>query len=165
VGDAYEVAPRLGVSLPGVEREVAERLIEATHLVCPYSRATHGNIEVATRVGLRWTRLGPGVQLDSTCRSAHHAIQLTREGTEPGVDHVTTEQKAAIYTGVSRALFDVAKKPQEWTWAVFQEVEMENWGWGGMPVAEYRKSWLRMAARPAAASALPPSARRERYTS
>jgi lipoyl-dependent peroxiredoxin len=50
VGDAYEVAVRLDVSLPGVEREVAERLIEATHLVCPYSRATHGNIEVATRL-------------------------------------------------------------------------------------------------------------------
>jgi Ohr subfamily peroxiredoxin len=50
VGDAYEVAVRLDVSLPGVEREVAERLIEATHFVCPYSRATHGNIEVATRL-------------------------------------------------------------------------------------------------------------------
>ena len=50
VGDAYEVAVRLDVSLPGVEREVAERLIEATHFVCPYSRATHGNIEVATKL-------------------------------------------------------------------------------------------------------------------
>jgi lipoyl-dependent peroxiredoxin len=50
VGDAYEVAVRLDVSLPGVSRQVAERLIEATHLVCPYSRATHGNIEVATRL-------------------------------------------------------------------------------------------------------------------
>jgi organic hydroperoxide reductase OsmC/OhrA len=50
VGDAYAVAVRIDVSLPGVERAVAERLIEATHLVCPYSRATHGNIEVATRL-------------------------------------------------------------------------------------------------------------------
>jgi lipoyl-dependent peroxiredoxin len=50
VGDAFEVAVRLDVSLPGIEREVAERLIEATHLVCPYSRATHGNIEVVTRL-------------------------------------------------------------------------------------------------------------------
>jgi 4-oxalocrotonate tautomerase len=30
-------------------------------------------------------------------------------------------------------------KPPEWTWVVFQQVEMEDWGWGGMPVAEYRK--------------------------
>jgi 4-oxalocrotonate tautomerase len=39
------------------------------------------------------------------------SIQLTREGTEPGVDHVTPEQKAAIYQGVSQVLFDVLKKP------------------------------------------------------
>jgi Ohr subfamily peroxiredoxin len=50
VGDAYGVAARLDVSLPGLEHDVAERLIEATHLVCPYSRATRGNIEVATRL-------------------------------------------------------------------------------------------------------------------
>jgi osmotically inducible protein OsmC len=50
VGDAYGVAARLDVSLPGIEHEVAERLIEATHLVCPYSRATRGNIEVVTRL-------------------------------------------------------------------------------------------------------------------
>ena len=66
-------------------------------------------------------------------------IQLTREGTEPGIDHVTAEQKAAIYKGVSQVLFEVLKKPPEWTWVVFPEVEMENWGRGGMPVAEYRK--------------------------
>ncbi len=66
-------------------------------------------------------------------------VQLTREGTEPGVDHVTAEQKAAIYKGMSEVLRDVLGKPVDWTWVVFQEVEMENWGWGGMPVAEYRK--------------------------
>ena len=50
VGEAYGVAVRLDVSLPGLERAVADRLIETTHLVCPYSRATHGNIEVTTRL-------------------------------------------------------------------------------------------------------------------
>ena len=50
VGDAYGVTARLDVSLPGLEHDVAERLIEATHLVCPYSRATRGNIKVATRL-------------------------------------------------------------------------------------------------------------------
>jgi 4-oxalocrotonate tautomerase len=67
------------------------------------------------------------------------AVQLTRDGTEPGVDHVTAEQKAAIYKGMSEVLLDVLGKPLDWTWVVFEEVEMENWGWGGMPVAEYRK--------------------------
>ena len=65
-------------------------------------------------------------------------VQLTREGTEPGVDHVTAEQKAAIYKGMSEVLRDVLGKPLDWTWVVFQEVEMENGGWGGMPVAQYR---------------------------
>lgn len=66
-------------------------------------------------------------------------VQLTREGTEPGVDRVTPEQKAAIYKGMSQVLLDVLGKPLEWTWVVFQEVELEDWGWGGMPVLEYRK--------------------------
>ena len=66
-------------------------------------------------------------------------VQVTREGTKPGVDHVTAEEKAEIYKGISQVLYDVLGKPPEWTWVVFEEVEMENWGWGGMPVAEYRK--------------------------
>lgn len=66
-------------------------------------------------------------------------VQLTREGTEPGVDRVTPEQKAAIYKGMSQVLLDVLGKPLEWTWVVFQEVELEDWGWGGMPVMEYRQ--------------------------
>lgn len=66
-------------------------------------------------------------------------VQLTREGTQPGTDRVTTAQKAAIYKGMSQVLLDVLGKPLDWTWVVFEEVEMENWGWGGMPVADYRK--------------------------
>jgi Ohr subfamily peroxiredoxin len=46
-GDAYGLAARLKVSLPGVDREVARRLVEAAHRACPYSRATRGNIDVA----------------------------------------------------------------------------------------------------------------------
>ncbi len=66
-------------------------------------------------------------------------IQTTKEGSEPGVDHVTADQKAAIYKGVSQVLFDVLGKPPEWTWVIIQEVETENWGWGGLPVLEYRE--------------------------
>ncbi|OKO71424.1 Ohr family peroxiredoxin [Bradyrhizobium sp. AS23.2] len=39
---------RLDVSVPGVDRAVAQELIEAAHGVCPYSKAVHGNIEVTT---------------------------------------------------------------------------------------------------------------------
>jgi 4-oxalocrotonate tautomerase len=66
-------------------------------------------------------------------------VQLTREGTEPGTDRVTAEQKARIYKGMSEVLRDVLGKPLDWTWVIFQEVDMEDWGWGGMPVAEYRR--------------------------
>jgi 4-oxalocrotonate tautomerase len=71
-------------------------------------------------------------------------VQVTKEGTEPGVDHVTPEQKAAIYQGMSQVLYDVLGKAPELTWVIFQEVEMEDWGWGGVPVLEYRK---RLAAK------------------
>jgi len=37
---------RLNISLPGVEREVAEALLEEAHQACAYSRATCGNIDV-----------------------------------------------------------------------------------------------------------------------
>ena len=46
----YGIAARLNVHLPGLEREVAQKLVEAAHQVCPYSRATRGNIEVAVKV-------------------------------------------------------------------------------------------------------------------
>jgi osmotically inducible protein OsmC len=41
---------RLNVSLPGLEREVAQRVVEAAHQICPYSKATRGNIDVAVNV-------------------------------------------------------------------------------------------------------------------
>jgi organic hydroperoxide reductase OsmC/OhrA len=47
-GSAFSLAARLYVSLPGMERATAQRLVEAGHMVCPYSRATHGNIAVET---------------------------------------------------------------------------------------------------------------------
>ena len=45
---AFSLAARLYVSLPGMDRATAERLVEVAHQVCPYSRATHGNIAVET---------------------------------------------------------------------------------------------------------------------
>ncbi len=49
-GGAYGLQARLNVSLPGLEREVAQELVEAAHQVCPYSRATRGNIDVVLNV-------------------------------------------------------------------------------------------------------------------
>ena len=41
---------RLNVRLPGLEREVAQSIAEAAHQVCPYSKATRGNIDVVINV-------------------------------------------------------------------------------------------------------------------
>jgi osmotically inducible protein OsmC len=40
----------LSVSLPGVERSVAEKLVADAHIVCPYSNATRNNVEVSLTV-------------------------------------------------------------------------------------------------------------------
>jgi 4-oxalocrotonate tautomerase len=66
-------------------------------------------------------------------------IQVTREGTKPGVDHVTAEEKAELIKGVSQLLLDVLNKPLEATFVVIEEVETENWGWGGLPTDVYRR--------------------------
>ncbi|MCP3386806.1 organic hydroperoxide resistance protein [Bradyrhizobium sp. CCGUVB4N] len=43
---AYALRARLGVSLPGLDRDVARDLIDEAHQTCPYSRAVRGNIDV-----------------------------------------------------------------------------------------------------------------------
>jgi lipoyl-dependent peroxiredoxin len=41
---------KLVVNLPGVPRDVAEKMVERGHFICPYSNATKGNIEVVTEL-------------------------------------------------------------------------------------------------------------------
>ena len=36
----------LTVAIPGVDREIAQGLVDKAHIVCPYSNATRGNIDV-----------------------------------------------------------------------------------------------------------------------
>jgi 4-oxalocrotonate tautomerase len=66
-------------------------------------------------------------------------IQVTREGSKPGRDSVTADEKAQLIKGVSQVLLDVLNKPLEATFVVIEEVDTENWGWGGLPVNEFRK--------------------------
>ena len=44
--DGYFLQARLNVSLPGLEREVAQSILDGAHQTCPYSKATRGNIHV-----------------------------------------------------------------------------------------------------------------------
>lgn len=46
----YFLQARLNVSLPGIEREIGQSLLEEAHQTCPYSKATRGNIDVELTV-------------------------------------------------------------------------------------------------------------------
>ncbi len=58
-------------------------------------------------------------------------VQITREG-------VTPDQKAAIIRGATDLMVDVLGKEPATTFVVIEEVELENWGVGGLPVERYR---------------------------
>lgn len=47
---AYFLQARLRVSVPGLDRELAQSLVDETHQTCPYSKATRGNIHVELSV-------------------------------------------------------------------------------------------------------------------
>ena len=46
----FGIEVELTVSVPGVDREVAQKLVDAAHIVCPYSNATRGNIDVTIKL-------------------------------------------------------------------------------------------------------------------
>jgi len=46
----YTLAARLTIHIPGMERETAQAIVDDAHEICPYSRATRGNIDVEIRL-------------------------------------------------------------------------------------------------------------------
>lgn len=46
----YALIARLNVSLPGIDRSIGETLIAEAHQICPYSKATRGNIDVEIKL-------------------------------------------------------------------------------------------------------------------
>lgn len=59
-------------------------------------------------------------------------VQITREG-------VTREQKAALIQGMTQLLQDVLNKPPSLTHVLIEEIDLDNWGVGGLPALDYRK--------------------------
>ena len=49
-GGSFFLRARFNVTVPGVDRAVAEELAEAAHGICPYSKSVHGKIDVTTTV-------------------------------------------------------------------------------------------------------------------
>ena len=46
IPNGFGIEVELKISLPGLDRDVAQTLIDRAHVVCPYSNATRGNIDV-----------------------------------------------------------------------------------------------------------------------
>lgn len=46
IPQGFGIAVKMVVSLPGLDRTTAQNLVDAAHVVCPYSNATRGNIDV-----------------------------------------------------------------------------------------------------------------------
>ena len=49
-GSEFFLRAKLDVTVPGIDREIAQELVELAHEICPYSKATRGNIEVQVNV-------------------------------------------------------------------------------------------------------------------
>lgn len=60
-------------------------------------------------------------------------IKITREG------GTTSGQKAELIAGVTDLLAKVLNKSPATTFVVIDEVELEDWGIGGLPVEEFRR--------------------------
>lgn len=68
-------------------------------------------------------------------------IKITREGT-------TAEQKARLIAGVTGLLVDVLSKNPATTVVVIDEVALEDWGIGGLPVEQFRRRAVAAAPSP-----------------
>ncbi len=64
-------------------------------------------------------------------------IRVTREG-------VTSEEKTALIEGATQLLVDVLNKDPSTTFVVIDEVELDNWGIGGLTVLDYRKQAMKL---------------------
>ncbi|MBY5775324.1 4-oxalocrotonate tautomerase family protein [Rhizobium leguminosarum] len=63
-------------------------------------------------------------------------MKITNEG-------AAREQKAELISGVTDLLVRILNKSPATTFVVIDEVAMEDWGVGGLPVADYRKTLLK----------------------
>jgi 4-oxalocrotonate tautomerase len=55
-------------------------------------------------------------------------------------EDVTPQQKARLIKGVTELLVETLDKNPATTHVVIDEISIDNWGVGGLPVTEYRRS-------------------------
>ena len=66
-------------------------------------------------------------------------IKITKEGGPQGVGP-SDDDKAMLIHGVTKVVQDVLGKSPATTFVVIDEVALPDWGIGGLPVTEYRKT-------------------------
>ncbi len=64
-------------------------------------------------------------------------IKITKEGGTDG-SGPTPDQKAALIRGTTDLLVQVLNKNPATTFVIIDEVELDSWGVGGLPVTDYR---------------------------
>jgi 4-oxalocrotonate tautomerase len=67
-------------------------------------------------------------------------IKITKEGGPNGIGP-SQEQKAELIKGVTDLLVRVLNKSPSTTFVVINEVALENWGVGGLPVTAFREKY------------------------
>lgn len=67
-------------------------------------------------------------------------IKITKEGGPNGIGP-SQEQKAELIKGVTDLLVRVLNKSPSTTFVVINEVPLENWGVGGLPVTAFREKY------------------------
>ena len=48
--NGHFLSAQLDIAVPGLERDVVQDLVDEAHEICPYSKATQGNIDVTTKI-------------------------------------------------------------------------------------------------------------------
>jgi lipoyl-dependent peroxiredoxin len=49
-GAAWFLGAQFNIRVPGVEKEVVEKIAHLAHQICPYSKSVRGNIEIGTNI-------------------------------------------------------------------------------------------------------------------
>lgn len=89
---AYFLQARLNISLPGLDRDTVQALVDAAHQTCPYSKATRGNIDVAINmVSLSMSSITLGTTLRNLPSSAG-TISIMRSIISVGYGRVLVER-------------------------------------------------------------------------
>nr|GFD21645.1 hypothetical protein [Tanacetum cinerariifolium] len=80
----YLIQARLNVALPGLDRETAQKVVDAAHEACPYSKATRGNINAVITLNVLKVRVREGTVASLVHNNVVSADIKVRHQLKPG---------------------------------------------------------------------------------